>query len=494
MAADLHRLPLAAAARGLRRGDFGAAELTAAVRAEIARRDPRLNAYCWSSPPDGAEPGGAAPAGPPPPYRRAPLWGLPGALKANLCRRGEPTDCGSRILAGWRPPYDATVVERLVAGGAVLLGKTNMDEFGMGSSTEFSAHGPTRNPWDGSRVPGGSSGGAAAAVAAGLACWALGSDTGGSVRQPAHCCGVVGLKPTYGRISRRGLVAFASSLDQVGVLARDVEGAAAAYQAVAGHDPLDATSLDRPLGDPLGAAARGPLGLRVGVPRRALAEDLGEGLQPAVAADLEQTLAALAAAGVEVVEVELPSLRHAVAAYQVLSAAEAGSNLARYDGLLCGRRAAGAAAGAAATVRRSRGAGLGPEVRRRVLLGAFVLSAGYHDEYYGRARRARAAVAGDLDRALRCCDAVALPTAPTAAFPLGERLADPLRMYLADLLTVPASLAGLPAISVPTALDPDGLPLSVQLVGPALGEEVLLTLAAAVEAARGFRSATEGRP
>jgi aspartyl-tRNA(Asn)/glutamyl-tRNA(Gln) amidotransferase subunit A len=459
----------------LRGGELSPAELGGALRGRIAARNDQLHAYTWVAPP-----GGEAPRGDPRTPGAPPLLGLPGAIKENLASRGEPTACGSRILAGWRPPYDATAVRRLREAGAVILGKTRMDEFGMGSSTEHAAGGPARNPWDPSRTPGGSSGGAAAAVAAGLALWALGTDTGGSVRQPAHCCGVVGLKPTYGRVSRHGLVAFASSLDQIGVLCRDVTGAAEVYAAIAGRDPLDATSLDAPVGDPVGACARPVGGMTVGVPRALLAE----GLDDDVAADLDATLAGLAAAGVRVVDVELPAAPHAVAAYQVLAAAEASANLARYDGGRYGLREEGATW--AAQVAATRTAGFGPEVKRRILLGTFVLSAGYRDAYYRRAQQARALIARDFAAAFAACDAVALTTAPTAAFPLGSRLDDPVQMYLADVFTVPASLAGLPAVSVPTGLDRDGLPLSLQLVGPALREEGLLRLAAAVERVRGF--------
>lgn len=414
--------------------------------------------------------------------KAGPLAGVPVALKDNLCTVQGHTTCSSRILAGYRAPYTATVVRRLEEAGAVILGKTNMDEFAMGSSTEHSAHGPTRNPWDPERVPGGSSGGAAAAVAADLAWFALGSDTGGSVRQPAHCCGLVGLKPTYGRVSRRGLVAFASSLDQVGPLTKDVADCAAVYAAIAGHDPGDSTSLDAPVGDPLAAVERPPRGLAVGVPR-ALLET---GLAPDVAADFASCLRDLQAQGVAVVDVALPALPYAVAAYCVLATAEASANLARYDGARYGARAAGRdyAAMAAAT----RAAGFGPEVKRRILLGAYVLSAGYYDAYYRRALAARGRLGADFARAFAACDAVALPTAPTAAFRLGERTGDPLRMYLSDVFTTAANLAGLPAVTVPTGIDGDGLPLSLQLIGPALREETLLTLAAAVERARGFRA------
>ncbi len=479
--AELHRLSLREAARLLRARKVTPAELDGELRSAIARHDPALRAYVRLSDPADEPPAG----GPPPKAGQQPLWGLGGALKANICARGLPTDCASRILAGWQPPYDATAVTRLRAAGAHWLGLTNMDEFGMGSSCEHSAYGPTRNPWDPARTPGGSSGGAAAAVAADLAFFALGSDTGGSIRQPAHCCGVVGLKPTYGRVSRYGLVAFASSLDQIGPLAKDVADCALVYSVLAGCDPRDATSLDASPGDPLAAVERPAAGLRVGVPRDALAE----GVHPDVVADFESTLEELQEAGARIVEVTLPSLSRAIAAYYVVATAEAAANLARYDGVRYGPRAAGR--DYRETVTATRTAGFGLEVKRRILLGTYVLSAGYRDAYYLQAERVRGLVAEDFARAFSACDAVALPTAPAAAFPLGERLADPLQMYLSDVFTVPASLAGLPALTLPTGLDRDGLPLSLQLVGPALAEETLFTLAGAVERARNFRARKE---
>jgi len=500
---ELNRLTVCEAARRLRAGDFTPAELDADVRAAIAARDGALGCYAWLAEPAAdaasaraaadraaadpdAPPAPEAPAdGPPPPAGEAPLWGIPGALKANLASRGQPTDCCSRLLAPYRSPYDATVVERLRAAGAHFLGKTNMDEFAMGSSTEHSARGATRNPWRADRTPGGSSGGSAAAVAADLAPFALGSDTGGSVRQPAHCCGVVGLKPTYGRVSRYGLVAFASSLDQIGPLTKDVADAALVYAALAGPDRRDATSLDAPTGDPCGAVERPGRGLTVGVPWALL----GAGLDPDVAADFRGALDDLRGAGVAVVEVALPTVPYALAAYCIISTAEASANLARYDGVRYGARAGADRLDEMYAATRT--AGFGDEVKLRILLGTFVLSAGYHDAYYRRAVEARALMRADFARAFAGCDAIALPTAPTAAFPLGARTGDPLQMYLSDIFTVPANLTGLPAISVPTGLDRDGLPLSLQLIAPALAEERLLTLAAEVERARGFRARKE---
>ena len=500
---ELHRLTIRAAARRLRAGDFTPAELDADVRAAIAAHDGRLHCYSWlaehvadlataRAAADRAAADPLAPHAPeapvtgsPPPAGALPLWGIPGALKANLVSRGQPSDCGSRLLAPYRSPYDASVVERLRAAGAHFLGKTNMDEFAMGSSTEHSAGGPTRNPWHADRIPSGSSGGSAAAVAADLAFFALGSDTGGSVRQPAHCCGVVGLKPTYGRVSRHGLVAFASSLDQIGPLTKDVADGALVYAALAGPDRRDATCLDAPVGDPCGAVERSGRGLTVGVPWSLLAT----GLDPDVASDFRSTLDDLRGAGVAVVEVALPTVPYALAAYCIISTAEASSNLARYDGVRYGARVD--ADRLADLYAATRTAGFGDEVKLRILLGTYVLSAGYYDAYYRKAVEVRGLMRADFARAFTACDAIALPTAPTAAFPLGARTSDPLQMYLSDVFTVPANLTGLPAISVPTGLDRDGLPLSLQLIAPALAEERLFTLAAEVERTRGFRARKE---
>lgn len=510
---DVLRLSLDEARRAVRDGELEPTQAGRELGSAAMQDGCELRAYCWLAPttPDPTLLD-ATPPNPLPPRLTAgpllpaacPLEGLGYALKANIACTAGPTDCASRILAGYRSPYDATVVARLHAAGARLLGKTNMDEFGMGSSTEHSAHGPTRNPWRLDRVPGGSSGGSAAAVAADLAFFALGSDTGGSVRLPAHCCGVVGLKPTYGRVSRYGLVAFASSLDVIGTLTKDVRDAALVYAVIAGHDPRDATSCDVPVGDPRGALDQPARGLRVGVPWRLLEA----GVAPEVEADLRSVIADLRAAGVTVLDIELPAAELAVAAYYILCTAEASSNLARYDGVRYGARAtamrqAGTAAhGAAAAVpaqaktwqamvEATRGNGFGREVKRRILLGTFVLSEGYYEAYYLRALGARARLAADFQRAFAGCDAIALPTAPTTAFPLGAKLRDPLQMYLNDAFTVPASLAGLPAITVPTGVDSEGLPLSVQLVAPALAEERLFTLAAAVERTRDFRMLKE---
>ncbi len=421
-----------------------------------------------------------------------PLAGVPVAIKDNLCTRGVPTTCSSRMLEGWRPPYDATVVRRLRSVGAVVVGKTNLDEFAMGSSTENSAFGPTRNPHDTSRVPGGSSGGSAAAVAAGFAPLALGSDTGGSIRQPAALCGVVGLKPTYGAVSRYGLVAFASSLDQVGPLASTVADAAACYEAVSGHDPSDSTSLAGARDPVVAGLGLGVDGLRVGV----LAElcsgsarvqdaecfDGGsavEGVAADVSARVDDAADALEAAGAAVTVVSVPSAVLGLSAYNLIATAEASSNLARYDGVRYGLRVD--AASAAEMNVDSRTAGFGAEVKRRIMLGAYALSAGYHDAFYGKALRVRTLMLREFAEAYAAVDVLLCPAAPTTAFEFGARTVDPLLMYLNDVCTIPANLTGYPAVSVPFGCGDDGLPVGVQLMGPALSEPVLMRAAAVLE-------------
>jgi aspartyl-tRNA(Asn)/glutamyl-tRNA(Gln) amidotransferase subunit A len=406
-----------------------------------------------------------------------PLAGVPVALKDNLCTRGVPTTCSSRILERWVPPYDATVVTRLVDAGAVLVGKTNLDEFAMGSSTENSAFGPTLNPHDPTRVPGGSSGGSAAAVAAGFVPLALGSDTGGSIRQPAALCGVVGMKPTYGLVSRYGLVAFASSLDQVGPLAATVADAALLFEVVAGHDPADSTSIPAPAPSVTAGLSEGVEGLRVGV----LAE-LTEGVSPDVAARLEGAAVALEAAGAKIDEASVPAATYGLSAYYLIAPAEASSNLARYDGVRYGLRIDGPDVGA--MYGATRAAGFGAEVKRRIMLGTYALSAGYYDAYYGQAQRVRTLIIRDFDAAYQSHDLLLAPTTPTTAFPLGAKTDDPLTMYLSDVCTIPSNLAGHPAISVPYGTGDDGLPVGIQLLAPALGEPVLFRAAAALEASR----------
>jgi len=406
-----------------------------------------------------------------------PLAGVPIALKDNLCTRGVATTCSSRILEGWLPPYDATVVGRLRAAGAVSVGKTNMDEFAMGSSTENSAFGPTRNPHDRSRVPGGSSGGSAAAVAAGFAALSFGSDTGGSIRQPAALCGVVGVKPTYGMVSRYGLVAFASSLDQIGPFAATVADAALALDVIAGHDPADSTSLPGPR---LQAGARlgvGMEGLRVGVVSELVN---AEGIAPAAVARTRQAADALAGAGAKVDEVKVPAAVFGLSAYYLIAPAEASSNLSRYDGVRYGRRVEGD--DITEMYLRTRTTGFGAEVKRRIMLGTYALSAGYYDAYYHKAQQVRTLIIDDFAAAYRDFDVLVAPTAPGTAFALGAKTADPLTMYLNDVCTIPSNLAGHPAMSVPFGTGDDGLPLGVQVLAPALGEPVMFQVAEVLEA------------
>jgi aspartyl-tRNA(Asn)/glutamyl-tRNA(Gln) amidotransferase subunit A len=404
------------------------------------------------------------------------LAGVPVALKDNLCTRGVPTTCSSRILQGWRPPYDATVVQRLEAAGAVVVGKTNMDEFAMGSSTENSCSGPSRNPHDVSRVPGGSSGGSAAAVAAGFVPLALGSDTGGSIRQPAALCGVVGMKPTYGLVSRYGLVAFASSLDQIGPLATTVADTALVFEVIGGHDERDSTSLSAPAPEVAAAVGRGVEGKRIG-----LVTELLDDVHQEVADRVRAAAAAIAAAGASVEEVSIPQFRYGLAAYYLIAPAEASSNLARFDGVRYGLRVDAPDAEAMNVATRT--AGFGPEVKRRIMLGTYALSAGYYDAYYARAQRVRTLVSDGFAYAYAKFDALIGATTPTTAFALGEHTEDPLSMYLSDTCTVPASLAGHPAISVPFGTDRAGLPIGVQAMAPALGEPMLFALAGALERA-----------
>lgn len=403
-----------------------------------------------------------------------PLAGVPIALKDNMCTRGVPTTCSSRILEGWTPPYDGTAVAMLRAAGAVVIGKTNLDEFAMGSSTENSAFGPTRNPLDPSRVPGGSSGGSAAAVAAGFAPISYGSDTGGSIRQPAALCGLVGLKPTYGRVSRYGLIAFASSLDQIGPFAHTVADAALALQVVAGHDPMDSTSIPEPVPEFSAVLDRGVEGVRVG-----RITDLPEGADPDVVARLDEAFAALEAAGATIVDVRVPAFTYGLTAYYLIAPAEASSNLARYDGVRYGLRVEGA--DTEEMMRSTRTAGFGDEVKRRILLGTYALSAGYYDAYYGKALKIRRLMADDFAAAYRQCDVLLTPASPSVAFPFGDKTADPFAMYLCDTYTIPANLTGDPAMSVPFGTGADGLPVGVQIIAPALGEPVMLQVAAELE-------------
>ena len=425
------------------------------------------------------------------------LAGVPVAIKDVLCVKGEPTTCGSRMLKDFRPPYDATVIERLRAADAVLFGKVNMDEFAMGSSTENSAYGPTRNPWDEARIPGGSSGGSAVAVAADLAPLSLGTDTGGSIRQPAALCGIVGLKPTYGRVSRYGLIAFASSLDQVGPFARDVPDAALLLRVLAGKDPRDATSVNLPVPDYLAALETPPTPLRIGLVR----EHYGEGLDPEVEAAVREAVRVYESAGATIKEVSLPHSKYGIPAYYIVAPAECSSNLARYDGTIYGHRAEDFSPSSpeeedipplVRMMMASRAEGFGPEVKRRIMLGTFALSAGYADQYYNQALKARRLIRNDFDAAFREVDVLLGPTAPTAAFKLGEKTADPLAMYLSDIYTITANLAGIPGLSLPGGFTKGGLPIGLQLLAPAFAEETLLRTARVFEKATGWHEKRPG--
>ena len=461
----------------LRRGDLTSTELTQALFDRIEDTDGKVGAYLTVCRDRGMAEARAADARLANGDASSKLLGIPFALKDVLLTDGVPTTCASRILQGFTPPFDATAVRRLKEAGAVLLGKTNMDEFAMGSSTENSGFSVTRNPWNPDRVPGGSSGGSAAAVAAGQCVAALGTDTGGSIRQPAAFCGVVGLKPTYGRVSRFGVVAYASSLDQVGPITRDVSDCALALQAIAGHDPADSTSVDAPVPDYAAELSRGAAGLRVGVPR----EYFAAGMQPEVEQAVRQGVREIEKAGAEAVEVSLPRTGYAVAAYYVIATAEASSNLARYDGMRYGPRAQ--AEDLTSTYTKSRSQGFGPEVKRRIMLGAYVLSAGYYDAYYLKAQKARTLVRQDFEAVLRQCDAIVAPTTPPTAFRIREMTEDPLRMYLSDIFTIPANLAGLPALSLPCGFDQAGLPIGLQVIGRPFDESTVLRLGHAFQQA-----------
>jgi aspartyl-tRNA(Asn)/glutamyl-tRNA(Gln) amidotransferase subunit A len=461
-------LPVEEAARLIREGELAPADYFEALSRTIDELEPSIHAFIGF---DASAAAAAAAEAP----REGRLAGIPIAVKDNIVTRQFPTTCGSKILRDFVSPFDATAVARLEGEGAWVAGKTNLDEFAMGSSTEHSAFGPTRNPWDGSRVPGGSSGGSAAAVAARMVPAALGSETGGSVRQPAAFCGITGLKPTYGRVSRSGLVAFASSLDQIGIFTRCARDAAILLGVMAGRDEADSTSSSREVPDYLDGIEEGVRGLRFGVVSDGVEEADGE-----VRASFEEALALFRDGGAEVVPIELPSLRHAIAVYSIVANAEASTNLARFDGVRYGGRSAGAA-----TLRelytRSRTEGFGDEVKRRIMLGTFALSAGYHDAYYARAQRVRGMIAAEFDGAFERCDILLSPTTPGAAFRIGEKTADPLSMYLQDVFTAPANLAGVPAIAIPAGFTRAGLPLSVQLTGPRFAEARLLRAARYME-------------
>ncbi len=411
------------------------------------------------------------------------LDGVPIAVKDVLATEGLPTTCGSKILEGWIPPYDATVVRRLKAAGLPILGKTNMDEFAMGSSTEHSAYGPTRNPWDLDRIPGGSGGGSAAAVAAFEAPLAIGTDTGGSIRQPGAVTGTVGMKPTYGGVSRYGLVALANSLDQAGPVTRNVLDSALLHEVIGGHDPLDSTSIDQPLPPLVEAARQGAAGDLSGVRIGVITELAGDGWQSGVMTRFQESVDLLVKAGAEVVEVSCPSFVHALATYYLILPAEASSNLAKFDAMRYGMRVwPHEGASAEEVMRATRDAGFGDEVKRRIILGTYALSSGYYDAYYGQAQKVRTLISRDFDAAFEKADVLVSPTAPTTAFKLGEKLDDPIAMYLNDLATIPANLAGVPGISVPSGLaDEDGLPTGVQILAPALADDRCYRVGAALE-------------
>ena len=465
-------------AAAVRSGERTAVDVLESHLAVVARREPELHAFNLvteeQARADAAAVDAAVAAGRDP----GPLAGVPVALKDNLCTRGVATTCSSLILEGWRPPYDATVVRRVRAAGGVVIGKTNLDEFAMGSSTENSAFGPTRNPHDPSRVPGGSSGGSAAAVASGMATLGLGSDTGGSIRQPAALCGVVGVKPTYGLVSRYGLVAFASSLDQIGPFAGTVKDAALLLEVISGHDPADSTSIAAPPAPLLDAITTGVEGLRIGV-----IGELMDGVEPAAAAAVRAAAGALEDAGAKLGEASVPAAIYGLSAYYLIAPAEASSNLARYDGVRYGLRVTEGVEDVTSMFAATRAAGFGAEVKRRIMLGTYALSAGYYDAYYGKAQRVRTLIIRDFEEAYREFDVLISPTTPGPAFELGAKTADPLAMYMNDVCTIPSNLAGAPAMSVPWWTPGQDLPLGVQVLAPALGESVMFRVAAAVEAA-----------
>ena len=482
-------LSLVAARAGLAKRDFSAAELTAAHLTQIEAQEPRLNAFITVTAEQATAQAQAADVALAQGDTR-PLLGLPLAIKDLFCTAGIRTTAGSRMLEPFIPPYESTVTAQLLRDGAVFVGKANLDEFAMGSSTMTSAYGPTINPWSKAGrplVPGGSSGGSAAAVAAGMALGATATDTGGSIRQPAAFCGLVGMKPTYGRCSRYGIVAFASSLDQAGPVARTVADTAVLMTSMSGFDPRDSTSADRPVPDFAAACARGVRGLRIGVPR----EYQADGMAPEIAALWHQGLDWLRDAGATIVDVSLPHTKYGLATYYIVAPAEASSNLARYDGVRYGLRVPGD--DLTELYEQTRAAGFGAEVKRRIMIGTYVLSAGYYDAYYLRAQKIRALIQRDFTETFAHVDALLTPTAPSAAFAQGENMDDPVTMYLNDVFTVPASLAGVPAISVPAGLDEAGLPLGLQIIGRPFDEETVFAAAAVIERAAQFDT-TPRRP
>lgn len=479
---ELTRMTAAELGAAMSRGEASAVDVTRAHLDRLAQVEPSTHAFLHLDEEGALEAARAVDDARAAGRELGPLAGVPLALKDLFTTKGAPTTCGSRLLEGWRPPYDATVTRRLRDAGVVILGKTNMDEFAMGSSTENSAYGPSHNPWALDRIPGGSSGGSAAAVAGFETPLAVGTDTGGSIRQPAAVCGIVGAKPTYGTVSRYGMVAFSSSLDQAGPLARTTLDAALLHEALAGHDPSDSTSIDRPV-PPVAEAARQAdvSGLRVGV----VGELSGEGYQPGVRQRFQETVELLESLGAKVVEVSCPHFAHALSAYYLIAPSECSSNLARFDAMRYGLRVGDdGEASAEDVMTRTRGEGFGSEVKRRVILGTYALSSGYYDAYYGQAQKVRTLVTRDFEAAFEHVDALVSPTTPMTAFRIGERVDDPMAMYLADLATAPANLAGGGALSLPCGLSPDdGLPVGVQIMAPTLADDRLYRVAGALEAA-----------
>ncbi|MFG3601783.1 Asp-tRNA(Asn)/Glu-tRNA(Gln) amidotransferase subunit GatA [Micromonospora sp. AP08] len=482
---DLTRLTAAEIAGLVAAGETSAVEVTQAHLDRIAAVDERVHAFLH------VDTEGALAAARSVDERRAagedlgPLAGVPVAVKDVLTTKGVPTTVGSKILEGWRPPYDSTIVERLREAGTVMLGKTNMDEFAMGSSTEYSAYGPTRNPWDLDRIPGGSGGGSAAALAAYEAPLSIGSDTGGSIRQPGAVTGTVGAKPTYGGTSRYGLVAFSSSLDTPGPCARNVLDAALLHQAIGGHDPRDSTSIPAPVPDVVSAAKLGASGDLTGVKLGVVTEFTGEGAEPGVMAAFRESVEALAKLGAEIVEVSCPHFQYALPAYYLIAPSECSSNLARFDGVRFGLRVGDDGNRSLEEVMSlTREAGFGPEVKRRIMVGTYALSSGYYDAYYGQAQKVRTLITRDFTAAFERVDALISPTTPFVAFPIGSRTADPYQMYLADLFTIPTNLYGGPAISVPCGLS-DGLPVGFQIMAPTMADDRMYRVAAALESTVG---------
>jgi aspartyl-tRNA(Asn)/glutamyl-tRNA(Gln) amidotransferase subunit A len=474
---NLHSLTLHELSEKLRKRNLSSLDLTEAVFQRIAATEDKVHAYitlCREKAFDQATRADVR-------LRRekdtSPLLGIPIALKDIFLTRGVRTTCASKMLKQFIPPYNSTTVTRLETAGAVITGKTNMDEFAMGSSNENSAFFTTRNPWSLGRVPGGSSGGSAAAVSADQCIAALGTDTGGSIRQPAACCGIVGLKPTYGRVSRFGVIAFASSLDQVGPMTKDVTDCALLLEAIAGHDPMDSTSVNAPVPNYSKELNPEIQGIRIGIPR----EYFVSGMQPEVEKSVRTAIQLLEKNGAMVEEVSLPHTQYAVAVYYIVATAEASSNLARYDGMRYGHRSS--AKDLTETYRLSRQDGFGPEVKRRIMLGTYALSAGYYDAYYLKAQKVRTLIKNDFDEVFKKCDAIITPTAPTTAFRIGEKTQDPLRMYLSDIFTISINLAGLPALSLPCGFDENGLPIGMQIIGKHFGESTILRVAYAYEQA-----------